>query len=345
MDCGENVVPKVDYVGQRLLSRRGEGSEHKNYQQIIKEIKNSNAPIVIGPFLMELGFELLYWIPFVTKLLAEIETKEKPIYVLGRGGSQNWYPIQDKVCIEVFDFWSESEFNSSASMRYKSFGNQKQIAPHFSEEILLENFSQLYGLKSFQVLHPSLMVLLLEFYWDSRYPVKWLTHFCDFEKVQKEFVRSKNVKQFEVGFKFYSRESLESTNGFACCVRAFKSKFKPGKSLHFLPQLNIDEHTPFVEFIDSSDVICEPGIRNNLFVQSIELAKCKAFMGTYGGFAYLAQYLGVPTAAWEENPRLNRSAHYVTCQEFIKPLSGSSVTLLSSHNSHFLFHQTDNLFS
>jgi hypothetical protein len=339
------MVSKVDYVGQRLLSRRGEGTEHKNYQQIVKELKNSRAPIVVGPFLMELGFELLYWIPFVTKLLAQIETQEREIYVLGRGGSQNWYPIQDKACLEVFDFWSESEFKSSASLRYKSFGNQKQIAPHFSEENILEKFSQLHGVKSFQVLHPSLMVLLLELYWDSRYPVKWLTHFCEYEKVQKEFVRSQSLKQYEVGFKLYSRESLNSTNSFACCVRAFKSKFKHGRSVHFLPNLDIDDHTPFVELIDSSDVICQPGLRNNLLEQSIELAKCQAFMGTYGGFAYLAQYLGVPTVTWEENPRLNRSAHYVTCQEYIKPLSGSSITLLNSHNSHFLFHQTDNLFS
>ena len=64
--------------------------------------------------------------------------------------------------------------------------------------------------------------------------------------------------------------------------------------------LNLDDHSDFrperQERLHTIEHLMNP--RNNLDVQTRVIARSKAFVGTYGGFSYLAPLLGVNTVAF-----------------------------------------------
>jgi hypothetical protein len=49
---------------------------------------------------------------------------------------------------------------------------------------------------------------------------------------------------------------------------------------------------------------------DNLSVQTAVVGKAKAFVGTYGGFAYLAPFLGVPSLSFSLDRSHTHSWHY-----------------------------------
>jgi hypothetical protein len=100
----------------------------------------------------------------------------------------------------------------------------------------------------------------------------------------------------------------------------------------------IDDHKKFVNENLSVERFIAPLLESNLYDQTQILSRAKLLIGTYGGFTYLAQYMGIPVIAWEEIANLNRNQHLFTAEYFIKPLSGSSISLVNSKNCHSLFH-------
>src|SRR5687767_8551319 len=52
-----------------------------------------DAPIVVGPWTGEVGFELLYWIPFVRWACAEFGIDPRRLLVISRGGVGSWYGV------------------------------------------------------------------------------------------------------------------------------------------------------------------------------------------------------------------------------------------------------------
>ena len=49
------------------------------------------APVLLGPFLGEIGYELQYWIPFLRRLLSEHRIAPEQATVMTRGGAALWY--------------------------------------------------------------------------------------------------------------------------------------------------------------------------------------------------------------------------------------------------------------
>ena len=44
----------------------------------LERLQKSNAPIVVGPWVGEVGFELLYWIPFLNQVAADVQARGSP---------------------------------------------------------------------------------------------------------------------------------------------------------------------------------------------------------------------------------------------------------------------------
>ena len=44
-----------------------------------------------GPWIGEVGFELLYWIPFLAWFTERFEVPRERLVVLSRGGTRDWY--------------------------------------------------------------------------------------------------------------------------------------------------------------------------------------------------------------------------------------------------------------
>ena len=56
-----------------------------------RHLAASSRPILIGPWRSEVGFELLYWIPFLQAFRQRFKIPRDRLIAIGRGGSACWY--------------------------------------------------------------------------------------------------------------------------------------------------------------------------------------------------------------------------------------------------------------
>lgn len=325
-----NFVGNGHSIGKKMQSR------DDYYDDLINELNRSNNPIVVGPFMMEVGFELLYWIPMVTRILENVgNLDQRPIHVITRGGAHAWYPFSSQHH-EIFNKLGATDFLTMQQNRLRNFGHQKQSKLQAEEETLLQQFFPGDDRK-FDVLHPMTMVRTMVDYWAGVVSPKWLERLTDYAKVTHHISRDV-ISTDLIAMKFYSRESLTSISSIECCLKAIFIGHKKSKILDFTISEVIDDHKYFANENLPAERFTAPKLENNLHDQSQVLSQAKLLIGTYGGFTYLAQYMGIPVIAWEEIAKLNRNQHLFTAEYFIKPLSGSSITLVNSRNCHSLFH-------
>src|SRR5471032_935964 len=60
-------------------------------------------PIVAGPWLGEVGFELLYWVPFLRWVAERFHVQPERLMIVSRGGTASWYRPFAARYSDVFD--------------------------------------------------------------------------------------------------------------------------------------------------------------------------------------------------------------------------------------------------
>ncbi len=96
---------------------------------------------------------------------------------------------------------------------------------------------------------------------------------------------------------------------------------------------DLDEHRD-VQSDVTSNVISIDGLlrpENNLALQTAVVGRAKAFVGTYGGFSYLAPFLGVPSVSFSIDRGHTHAWHYELAQRiFAEPEFGDFVAMRHS---------------
>jgi len=272
----------------------------------------------------------------VTKILNSLESFEsRSIHIVSRGGSHAWYPFQ-ATHHEIYKKLEAPTYFMLQKKRIKEFGHQKQSRLLIEEEeLLVDFFPKETG--PHDVIHPMIMVRCLVDYWAGMECTAWLEDIVDYEKTIKHI--SANAKPENIiALKLYSRESLTSSDKIDCCVNAVIASHPKNRIIELINPNTVDEHRDFKTVRDRGDKFIAKNLTTNLVDQFNQISRAKLFLGTYGGFTYLAQYLGIPVLAWEEDSKLNRSQHLFTSEYFIKPLSKTSINLVNTANSHSIFH-------
>ena len=80
--------------GSAILRRSSQGGtcrKQRRRASWLPTLGRSGRPILIGPWLSEAGFELLYWIPFLAwaKVYGNLDPSQ--LVVISRGGAASWY--------------------------------------------------------------------------------------------------------------------------------------------------------------------------------------------------------------------------------------------------------------
>src|ERR671928_1393435 len=57
----------------------------------IDDVVNSARTLVAGPWLSEVGFETLYWVPFLHWVQKAFRLSPDRVVAVSRGGVQSWY--------------------------------------------------------------------------------------------------------------------------------------------------------------------------------------------------------------------------------------------------------------
>jgi hypothetical protein len=269
----------------------------------LARLRKTSAPIIIGPWISEVGFELLYWIPFLNWALKGLESRR--LIVVSRGGARLWYQHLTAEYVDVFDLFSVEEYRARNEDRWSDGGNQKQFDVTEMEREIIERAKAALGLGDVELFHPSLMYKLLRFYWYEKAGVGLLTKHTDYRQLSlDEDGRLEGLPKDYVAVRFYFRPSFPDTpdnRRFAADVIRSLSREVPVVLLN--TGLSLDDHedlqVPGGMGVHRVDQWMTP--QQNLEVQTRIIAKARAFVGTYGGLAYLGPFYGVPSVGFYTN--------------------------------------------
>jgi hypothetical protein len=259
-----------------------------------------SGPIMLGPWLSEVGYEALYWVPFVRWFTRQYDVDPARVVAVSRGGVAPWYAGMASRYVEQFELFTPEEFAARNEAR-RGDADQKQLAPSdFDHEILSRARARL-GIDHAAACHPSTMFQLMRQFWLGNDSLQSVLEYTEYEPiaVRADVTLPKLPDEF-VAVKFYTGRALMDTPGHRQQLRQLVERIGRRQPIVALnTNLALDEHADYV-FQDVAGLITLDGWmtpQNNLAVQTEVIRRATRFVGTCGSLAWLAPMLGTDTLA------------------------------------------------
>ena len=300
----------------------------------LTRLGRSGRPVIVGPWLSETGFELLYWIPFLAWAKAYGNLDPDKLVVVSRGGAAAWYSGLTAHYEDIFSFYAPDEFRVRNEQRIvEQQGRLKHLEVATFDRDIVAKVTEKRGLHGAELLHPSVMYRLFEPFWFQRAPITLVEAFTSFSPVPRLDpgpLRGQLPPQY-VAAKFYGNSALPDTPE----NRAFVAEYLRDLTRTVDVVLLNTGH----RFDDHGDLPAEVRERlhpvehlmtpeTNLDVQTRIIQGAQAFVGTYGGFSYLAPLCGVDTLAFYSHVSGFRFDHLEVAKRiFSGPQHGAFVEL------------------
>jgi hypothetical protein len=264
-----------------------------------------SAPIVAGPWLGEVGFELLYWVPFLRWCADRLDADADRFVVMSRGGTASWYRPFAARYVDAFDQVSAETFRDQHDTRVRELGEQKQNRVTAFDEQLIEAAMRRTHVAHWSLLHPSRMYELLNPYWWGHQADDWVHGHVRYARLAEPPPSAiPDMPSRYTAVKFYFNDCFPATPQNRAFVRdTLRTLASRGPVIALSTGLNLDDHGGLR--VDEHGVRHLPeGINpaQNLQVQSAIVAHADAFVGTYGGFSYMAPFYGVKSVAFYSDP-------------------------------------------
>jgi hypothetical protein len=257
----------------------------------------ADADVLVGPWTGEVGFELLYWIPFLG-WLAEQGPGGRRMVVVSRGGTAAWYRHLTSRYVDLLELMSPEEF------RTQTAGKKKQYDPRraFDRDVLSKVRERL-GLKDGPVVHPSAMFRLFAALWRRRAAVDLVESFSVFRRLTPppQSEPAVDLPTDYVVAKFYFSKAFPDTQANRTFVtETLRCVTRQAPVALLSTSVRLDEHSDFDAHANSGlFVVGSHSVpHRNLELQTRLIAGARGFIGTYGGFSYLAPFYGVPSLSF-----------------------------------------------
>lgn len=294
----------IPWLVRKELGTTTLGGEVREIEDEIKRVLKGDKPILVGPWISEIGFELLYWIPFLRWVMNRYGIPSERVTVVSRGGAEPWYKGICGRYIDVFDFYDLEQYKAMNEKRIASAKTQKHNHIDDFDRAILEKVKQYTETEEWSWLHPSYMYRLFRLYWGGHCPISLVGAHTKHQKLAAEEPSKEILERLPdefVAVKFYFSACFpETPENKQFIVRLLRSLSQGSEVVLLSTGLDLDDHTDFdgaiSERIHTIGDLIEP--RNNLAVQTAIISRASAFIGTYGGFSYLAPIYGVPSVAF-----------------------------------------------
>ncbi len=314
-NLGAKVVRRLLSVHKplvRIARRRARNAEQSGFrrealavEREIAEVASGAAPIIAGPWLAEVGYEVLYWIPFLRWFTDKHGILPSRLIVVSRGGVRHWYADLAATYVDMFDHMSPGHLGARNMTRQtrEEQGGQKQTAAGALDQEILGVVRARLGVRDAKVCHPSLLFRLFRHVWYGNLPLDFFWTRTRYVRIPETPSNTDVVAGLPSTFataKFYSGTALPLTDANQALVRALVGRVALTMPIVSLESdFGVDEHRDF-------DVAGIPNVLSarqwmtaatNLGMQSELVARSTFFLGTCGGLAWQAPFLGVPTTA------------------------------------------------
>ena len=260
----------------------------------------SDGDVIVGPWTGEVGYELLYWIPFLG-WLAEQGPGGRRMIVISRGGAAAWYRHLTSRYVDILDLVAPDEFRERTAGKKKQYDARRE----FDRELVSRAREKL-GLRDGPVVHPSAMFRLFAGVWRRRAAVDLVESFACFRALDP--VPASPAGELPVPLpgdyvaaKFYFSKVFPDTGA----NRAFAAELLRDVGCRtpvvlMSTSLRLDEHSDYQAAAGANLIVVDTHAApsRNLEIQTRLVTGARGFIGTYGGFSYLAPFYGVPSLSF-----------------------------------------------
>jgi hypothetical protein len=260
------------------------------------------APVAVGPWIDEVGYELLYWIPFLRRVFQDANIDPARVIAISRGGVDQWYAgIADRY-VDILDVWEPDQLvHAHRERERRQGGGQRQQAVAPEDCRLVADIAGRLGLDRLRVVHPASMYRLLAGYLRGPRPASQLLKLGDHAPLRASYTRPAvlPIHGDYLVAKFYGSGTLPlnpENQAFVANLLARLAEAVP--VLVLATGLELDDHVEFEvparDGVHDARDLLGPA-RENLGRQCALVAHARGFVGTYGGFSYLPPMLGLPS--------------------------------------------------
>jgi hypothetical protein len=288
---------RVDRFQQHVIAPM---REERAVLSRLRDVASGEAPIVVGPWISEVGYEVLYWVPFLRWFRDRYAVAPHRIVAVSRGGVAWWYDGIASRYVDVLDLYSPDAFATQAAAR-RTAGDQKQLEPSTWDRDIVADVRRQLGLADVHVLHPGLMYRLFRGVWHGDRGLDFLFTHTDYTPpTPPSSDTDRWLPPTFAAVKFYTGPALPDTTETREQLRLAVARVAQRMPVISLDTgLGLDEHRDYLfhgvpGVLDLRDRMTPA---TNLAVQSRVMARASLFVGTCGSLAWLAPMLGVPTVA------------------------------------------------
>jgi hypothetical protein len=301
----------------RYARRNSREQEHQAFRDEAQAIERRLAavaatpgPIVVGPWLAEVGYEVLYWLPFLRWFQDAHAVPRERLIVVSRGGLDHVYRPLAGGYVDLFDLATPQELASRNAERRAAHegGGQKQSDAGAFDRELIERARKHAGASAGPTLHPSLLFGLFRHVWYGNLPMDVL-----WRHVRHALVTDlptpalPGLPESFIAARLYAGPALSTSVRSVDAIRTLVAR-----AARVAPVVLLDYHAALDEHVDFdlrgiegvSSAGAHMAARDNLGLQAALIARSRFFLGTCGGLAWLAPFLGVPTVAVYDDDRL-----------------------------------------
>jgi len=265
-------------------------------------------PVVVGPWLMEIGFELLYWIPYLRATLSRLGIPKERVIAISRGGVKSWYADIAGRYLDILDVMTPQEFHDWTSGEGQGDeilqGNRKLFSAEAFETTILDRVLAPAAVTNYQVIMPSAMYALMRNVWRGRFGSHGVKDYLSHVRLSRPDPVELPFDGPYVAIKFYNSRTFPKCVELDNFAQELVRRLARESNVVILSNpARLDDHdTLSLEPSESGFHVFDAGglynSRNNLEVQTALVAHAEALHGTYGGFSYLGPLLGVSTVAY-----------------------------------------------
>ena len=316
-------------LGQKMISATAPRRTTRRLRSLEREIADSSR-ILVGPWTSELGFEILYWIPLLRRLLRGVSPTAE-VSVISRGGAGVWYPRVDRY-VDVFDIVDDDTWQTAVlpALVNEGLAMKQTRVSSFDRDIRMK-----FAADDVFWLHPRLLFELLGPFFAGYLGPSAVSAMLDFDTVlprqvswwssgdtQERTVRIEGLPPEFVAVRGYARESIRPSDVQAGIKRILDEVY-PGMPVVDLSMgYAIDDHREVAWTSANHSPLVHLDTRLNLALQSEVVSRARGFVCTYGGSAYMGLQTGTPTYAVVGDPGMYMWKHMMVARVMERATSG-----------------------
>ena len=263
----------------------------------LRRLALDDRPIVLGPWRSELGFEVLYWLPFLNWALKRYGISPDRCIALSRGGMGRLYPAKEAVDLYTLRTVDQVRLENQVDYETRKILKQTSVTT-WDRQIAAEAVEKVYGKgQRYHLLHPSWMYWLFDPAWNEKVPLSFVAKHAEFLPLPvPDLPKGLELPKAFVAVRFYERHTYALHEPVVKMTR----EMVQGLASKF-PVVLLNQQTCFDDHVDlpltGPNIFALPQMApsENLLLQAAVLARCQAFVGTYGGVAQWALRYRKPT--------------------------------------------------